>query len=142
MEQNNEQRNSHVEDAPKFGEDEKAATDAFAQHAMIQGDMNGYNRREFDEEYAQEMTAGGFNEPITTDPETKQRAEVDSKTGFGWFGVVMAIASFFILPVFFSIGGIILGFMAKRNGADILGNTAIIAGALSFIITLFIVPMV
>ncbi|CQR46863.1 hypothetical protein BN1058_01146 [Paraliobacillus sp. PM-2] len=140
MEQNNgRHRSNHIEDAPKFGEDNHVKSPVYTEDEMEEvtpiSHQTGY-----DEEFAQEFTANDLQQPITPDPDKK--AAVDVQTGFGWLALVMAIASLFILPVFLSVGAIIIGFIAKGKGADTLGNTAIIIGALSFIITLFIIPMV
>jgi len=98
--------------------------------------------------------------PGTDDVEFAQEAAIDNKTvrdpvksgeketdmdndvhaGMGWLAVVLSIISFFIMPVILGAAGVIVGFMAKRRGADTLGNTAIIAGAISILLTLFFAP--
>ncbi|GGM31421.1 hypothetical protein GCM10011351_16960 [Paraliobacillus quinghaiensis] len=140
--------NEQIEDAPKF--DGEADLDAdqvgFGQQGaqrnppIIAGYTNYPTAEEDDEvEFAQELTANEFSQADVNESDT---AEVDVKSGFGWFAVVLSIVSFFMMPVILSGAGIVLGFVAKSRGANTLGNTAIIAGAISMIITLFIVPMV
>ncbi|WP_117169207.1 DUF4190 domain-containing protein [Paraliobacillus sediminis] len=139
-----DEKKEHIQDAPKFGTE--ADTDTMGinqQGAQDTGQVHSSDlinqSNERDEEFAAELTANDFNEPIASE-KVNGKSEVEAKTGFGWFAVVASILSFFLMPIFLSAIGIIVGFVAKSRGADTLGNTAIIAGALSMIITLFIVP--
>ena len=137
--------NERIEDAPKLDGDADLAADQMGlqqQGAQRNPPINtGYTNypmaEEDDVEFAQELTA---SQPVANDE--SETAEVDVRSGFGWFAVVLSIVSFFMIPVLLSGAGIVLGFVAKSRGANTLGNTAIIAGAISMIITLFIVPMV
>ncbi|MBM7569647.1 DUF4190 domain-containing protein [Aquibacillus albus] len=139
-------RNEEVEEAPKFGEEEPDVTTGYQQGAQkpIVEDEDLYSLDEAykrDEEVAQELTAGEFNRPIKADEqETEMKSEV--RTGFGWLAIILAALSFFMMPVILGAAGIIFGFVSRNRGADTLGNTAIIAGAISIIITLFIAPFV
>lgn len=143
---NPDEKQEHIQDAPKFGTE--ADTDTMGinqQGAQDTGQVHSSDlinqSNERDEEFAAELTANDFNGPIASESEkVNTKSEVEAKTGFGWFAVVASILSFFLMPIFLSAVGIIIGFVAKSRGADTLGNTAIIAGALSMIITLFIVP--
>ncbi|WP_117161839.1 nucleoside recognition domain-containing protein [Paraliobacillus sp. X-1268] len=138
------EKKEDIQDAPKFGTE--ADTDTMVMNQQGAQDTDLTNSSDLldqsnvrDEEFAAELTANDFNEPIASE-QVKEKSEVEAKTGFGWFAVVASIVSFFLMPIFLSATGIIVGFIAKSRGADTLGNTAIIAGALSMIITLFIVP--
>ncbi|QDP40624.1 DUF4190 domain-containing protein [Radiobacillus deserti] len=94
-----------------------------------------------DVEFAQEMTANDFNRPIHSDEQmTNMRSKV--RTGIGWTALVLTILSFFTMPILFAAVGIILGFVSKGRGADTLGNTSIIIGAVSIVITMFIAPFI
>lgn len=141
-------RNEEVEEAPRFGGEEPGVISGRQQGAqdeppIVQDEElwsldEAYKR---DEEIAQELTAEEFNRPMnTTEQPTEMKSEV--KTGFGWLAVILAVLSYFIAPVILGAAGIIFGFVSKSRGADTLGNTAIIAGAISIIITLFIAPFV
>lgn len=138
-----DEKQEHIQDAPKFGTEADTDTMGINQQGaqdtgqVSSPDLTKSNER--DEEFAAELTANDFNEPIASE-KNNEKSEVEAKTGFGWFAVIASIISFFLMPIFFSAIGIIVGFVAKSRGADTLGNTAIIAGALSMIITLFIVP--
>ncbi|CDQ39639.1 MULTISPECIES: hypothetical protein [Virgibacillus] len=87
-----------------------------------------------DEEFAAEMTADNYEPDVAGDD--------DVNTTFGWIGIALSVISFFIWPVIFGAAGIILGFMSRSRGADTLGNIAIAAGAISILITLFVLPFV
>ncbi|WP_010531009.1 hypothetical protein [Lentibacillus jeotgali] len=90
-----------------------------------------------DEEYASEMTADDIDEPADSD---EDGTEVNS--AFGWIALALSIISYFMMPIILGGAGIILGFISRNRGADTLGNTAIIAGAISILITLFVLPFV
>ncbi|MCT8139712.1 DUF4190 domain-containing protein [Anaerobacillus sp. CMMVII] len=66
--------------------------------------------------------------------------EVNEGRGVGAFAIVLSIISLFFLPVILGAAGIIVGFIARRNGATGLGNWAIGIGAVSLILTLFFSP--
>lgn len=68
--------------------------------------------------------------------------DVDIKSIYGWSAIALSVLSFFIVPFLFAVLGIIVGFVARYNRALILGNTAIVIGALSIIVRLFILPLI
>jgi hypothetical protein len=90
-----------------------------------------------DEEFAAEaMTANdirGFE-----DRETNMQ-EGDVEAGWGWAAIILSlIALFNIWPLVMGIAGIVVGVMAKRRGADTLGNIAVVAGIAAIVIHLII----
>ncbi|WP_174613827.1 hypothetical protein [Virgibacillus ihumii] len=87
-----------------------------------------------DEEFAAEMTA----DDVTNDANHDE----DVISAYGWIGAALSVISFFVMPIILGAAGIILGFISRSKGADTLGNIAIIAGAASIIITLFVLPFV
>ncbi|WP_442785802.1 hypothetical protein [Lentibacillus sp. Marseille-P4043] len=91
-----------------------------------------------DEETAAELTADDLDTPsgIGDDDDTNVNST------YGWIALALSIVSFFWLPIILGGAGIIIGFIARSRGANTLGNTAIIAGAVSIIISLFILPFV
>lgn len=91
-----------------------------------------------DEEMAQELTADDFNDRTDQRDDTEDGTNVNSAVG--WIALIISIASFFFMPIILGGAGIIVGFVAKSRDADTLGNTAIIAGAASIIISLFVLP--
>jgi hypothetical protein len=61
-------------------------------------------------------------------------------TGMGWAALVLSILSLFVMPILFGAAGIVLGFVARRRGAETLGAWAIGIGAVSIIVGIFILP--
>ncbi|TMN20981.1 hypothetical protein [Lentibacillus cibarius] len=90
---------------------------------------------ERDEEFAAEMTADDMDISDTDD-------DADATSIFGWIGIASSIISYFLMPIILGGAGIILGFISRNRGAETLGNTAIIAGAISILIRLFVLPYV
>lgn len=60
--------------------------------------------------------------------------------GIGFAALILSILSLFVAPILFGAAGIVLGFIARRRGAEGLGNWAIGLGAISIIVGIFIVP--
>lgn len=89
-----------------------------------------------DEEIAQELTADDLDNRVDEDSDAGSHVG----SAVGWISLILSIASFFFMPIILGGAGIIVGFIAKSRDADTLGNTAIIAGAVSIIITLFVLP--
>ncbi|WP_164668593.1 hypothetical protein [Virgibacillus doumboii] len=111
---------------------------------MVATNLNGQQpyptetqSRRDDEEFAAEMTADDINESVENDDEGTQ-----VNSAFGWIALSLSIISFFIMPIILGGAGVILGFISKSRGADTLGNTAIVAGAISILIRLFVLPYV
>ncbi len=61
---------------------------------------------------------------------------------YGWIAIALSAISFFLIPILFAAAGIIVGFIARKREAPILGNTAIVIGILSILIRLFILPLI
>ncbi|KKI88651.1 hypothetical protein WQ54_30845 [Bacillus sp. SA1-12] len=60
--------------------------------------------------------------------------------GMGYLALALSIISLFILPVILGAAGIIVGFIARRRGANALGAWAIGIGAVSLVLGIFITP--
>jgi hypothetical protein len=60
--------------------------------------------------------------------------------GVGIAALALSIISLFVLPILFGAAGIILGFVARRRGAEGLGSWAIGIGVISIIVGMFILP--
>jgi hypothetical protein len=58
----------------------------------------------------------------------------------GYAAIALSILSLFVMPILFGAVGIVLGFMARRRGAEGLGAWAIGIGAISLVIGIFILP--
>lgn len=86
------------------------------------------------EEFAAEFTADDY------ELQSDDRSHEGATTVYGWIGIALSVISFFMWPVVLGVAGIIFGFVSRSRGADTLGNIAIAAGAISILITLFILP--
>jgi hypothetical protein len=81
-----------------------------------------------------------LNRTFTTN---RTRTDNDTATagkGIGYAALALSILSLFVLPILFGAVGIILGFVARRRGAEGLGSWAIGIGAISIIVGMFILP--
>ncbi len=61
-------------------------------------------------------------------------------TGIGTLGLALSILSLFVMPILFGAAGIVLGFVARKRGAEGLGAWAIGIGAISIVVGIFILP--
>lgn len=61
-------------------------------------------------------------------------------TTFGIVALALSVLSLFMMPFLFGAAGIVLGFMARRRGAETLGAWAIGVGVVSLIVGVFILP--
>ncbi|MGM9926651.1 MAG: DUF4190 domain-containing protein [Bacillus sp. (in: firmicutes)] len=58
----------------------------------------------------------------------------------GYIALFLSILSFFIFPLIFGLLGIVVGFIAQRNGAISLGAWAVFISTLSIILSVFVIP--
>ena len=72
--------------------------------------------------------------------EDSENGDVTAGRGVGTFAIVLSILSLFFLPLFLGVAGIIVGFVARRYGANATGNWAIGIGAISILMTVFFSP--
>jgi hypothetical protein len=95
-------------------------------------------REKYNEETAAEIAAP-MN--LTGDYEKDAREEKTTSGSFlGYASLALSIISLFFLPVIMGAAGIVLGFVARRRGAEMLGAWAIGIGAVSIIIGMFVLP--
>nr|WP_263325709.1 DUF4190 domain-containing protein [Neobacillus sp. Marseille-Q6967] len=94
------------------------------------------------EETAAEIAAPVPIAPRRNQEGTQQNAQnkAQAGTGIGWAALALSILSLFVMPILFGAAGIVLGFIARRRGAEGLGAWAIGIGALSIIVGMFILP--
>jgi hypothetical protein len=85
-----------------------------------------------------EETGAEIAEPIRRNDERGE--EKADGTGAGWLALALSILSLFIWPVLLGAAGIIVGFIARRRGAETLGAWAIGIGIVAIIVRLFIMP--
>ncbi|MYL33451.1 hypothetical protein GLW08_09125 [Pontibacillus yanchengensis] len=147
---NRNSNEEHVEEAPQYGNEKESEFKEIENHDQdervigeedtLANSPSVYPGTD-DVEFAQEaaIDENSVRDPIKSD-EKETDMESNVQAGFGWLAVILSVLSFFILPVIMGAAGIIVGFIARRRGADTLGNTAIIAGAISIVLTLFLAP--
>ncbi|WP_243355057.1 hypothetical protein [Bacillus litorisediminis] len=98
------------------------------------------NNGDYLEEASAEVAAP-FAAPRRDEKEREiNRNEETGGRGIGYFGIALSILALFVLPVLFGAAGIVLGFIARRRGAEGIGATAIGIGAAAIIISLFLAP--
>jgi len=91
----------------------------------------------------QEETASEFvDERDMLDSRSEDADDTELKSAYGWVSIALSVISFFFLPFILAVAGIVVGFIARYREAPILGNTAIVIGALSIVVRLFILPMI
>ncbi|KPL58583.1 MULTISPECIES: DUF4190 domain-containing protein [Bacillaceae] len=96
------------------------------------------SRDDYREETAAEIAA-----PMNVSRDFEDDAAEDATTSgrvLGYSALALSILSLFILPVIMGAAGIVLGFVARRRGAEMLGAWAIGIGAVSIIVGLFVLP--
>src|SRR5690625_2577501 len=87
-----------------------------------------------DEEIAGEISPVQYE--TTDDEDDRMGTRLNSVSG--WIGIALAVMAFFVLPVILGVGGINVGFVARRRDAELLGNTGITVGVVSLIVRLLI----
>lgn len=100
---------------------------------------------DFSEETAAEVAPGlGYlgRADDNDRPRTFDRPTEEGTGGkvMGTIALALSVLSLFYSPVLFGAAGIIIGFIARRRGANGLGNWAMGIGVVSLIIGLFIAP--
>jgi hypothetical protein len=114
----------------------------------LQGGNTGEDIPNQPSEYREE-TAAEIAAPVPiTRPAFRERSKADTGaetgtkagTGMGWAALALSILSLFVMPILFGAVGIVLGFVARRRGAEGLGAWAIGIGAISIIVGIFILP--
>lgn len=101
------------------------------------GDHNYYGTTDHLEETSAEIAAPSLGRGIAYDDEIETGTQ---GKGIGFAAVILSILSLFVSPILFGAAGIVLGFIAKRRGADNLGSWAVGIGAVSIIVGIFILP--
>lgn len=149
MDDSKKNHDEHVEEGPQYGnEKESLMMEKIEEHdneEKIERDAQMYSPvlhgPDDDVEFANDMAVDRktVREPFKSE-EKGTDMDNDVHAGFGWLAVILSIVSFFVMPVILGVAGIIVGFIARRRGAETLGMTAIIAGALSVLLTLFFAP--
>ncbi|SNZ10904.1 hypothetical protein SAMN05421503_1900 [Terribacillus aidingensis] len=84
--------------------------------------------------------------PAENSYQRSAKTEGNQTTGsgkmFGYIALILSIASFFIAPILVGAAGIVFGVLAKRKGANALGNIALIVSIIAIVLSLFTAPYV
>jgi hypothetical protein len=98
------------------------------------------DRFDGDHDYNEEVAAEtAFDPPFTRDIRD-DNDDVAGGTGIGWLSLVLSVIGLFFLPVIMGAAGIIIGIIARRQGARALGAWAIGIGIAAIVIKLFTAP--
>ncbi|TCP32368.1 hypothetical protein EV207_101347 [Scopulibacillus darangshiensis] len=104
-------------------------------------------RDSFDEEYARDESVD-YNEETAAESAVNTRmftrdtddATDTAGTGIGWLAIVLSVIALFFLPVVMGAAGIIVGIIARKQGARALGAWAIGIGIAAIVIMMFAAP--
>ncbi|MDM5298759.1 DUF308 domain-containing protein [Bacillus pumilus] len=113
-------------------------------------DVKRYDR-EIDTQFSHddgylEETAAEITEPYQASRDREDRHvrdQVGDKSGgkgIGYTALAIAIISLFVMPVLLGVAAIVVGYMARRKGAQGLGGWSIGIGIVSVILGIFITP--
>ncbi|PLS15216.1 hypothetical protein CVD28_23085 [Bacillus sp. M6-12] len=109
-----------------------------------QGDNEGKTANERRRKSYYEETAAEFSAPVmgrrAGRGEAAGNEDREAGRAFGLSALALSILAMFILPLLFGAAGIVLGFLARRRGADSLGAWAIGLGIVAIVIGLIIAP--
>ncbi|MCL1630395.1 hypothetical protein M3N64_00315 [Sporolactobacillus sp. CPB3-1] len=107
--------------------------DHFHDKDSIYDKQNAYHN----EEYARELAADQYNSEVNGDrDEADHRRVVEGGGGLGWLALILSVIGLFFMPIVLGIAGIIIGYIALRQGARTLGGWAIGIGCLAVLIQL------
>jgi len=113
---------------------------------------------DFRDEDSDEAVDGLFEYPLDSDSgdeeyatdETVDRSLIDNASdedvnavegvGLGWLALILSVIGLFFLPIIMGAAGIIIGIIARRQGARTLGAWAVGVGAAAIVILLFTAP--
>ena len=95
---------------------------------------------DFETETAAEIAAPVNLRRDYADADSNGDEVVSRGKGIGFLALALSIISLFMLPVILGAAGIIVGFIARRRGANGLGAWAIGIGIVSLILGIFITP--
>ncbi|MFS0655297.1 cell division protein CrgA [Bacillus sp. 179-C3.3 HS] len=109
------------------------------------------NDREIDTNFSNddgylEETAAEIAEPYQASRDREDRRGRDrvgdesGSKGLGYTALAIAIISLFVFPVLLGVTAIVVGYMARRKGAQGLGAWSIGIGIVSVILGIFITP--
>ncbi|GGE46987.1 hypothetical protein GCM10011391_27250 [Pullulanibacillus camelliae] len=93
-----------------------------------------------DEDYKEEYAADAAVDRSLVDNVRDDDADETEGVGLGWLALVLSVIGLFFLPIIMGAAGIIVGIIARRQGARTLGAWAIGVGIAAIVILLFTAP--
>ncbi|MCP3741376.1 DUF4190 domain-containing protein [Rossellomorea sp. BNER] len=95
-------------------------------------------QKKYHEESAAEITTPmGLSNQYERD--TSEETNTSGRV-LGYSAIALSILSLFFLPILLGAAGIVLGFVARRRGSEMLGAWAIGIGVVSIILGIFVLP--
>lgn len=134
------------EDLNEEGVNVVSDTTPITKDSFVDDRDEAYYNRVFQD---QEVDKGrdSYNEEFATeaiDPSLITRGDVETNaatgTGIGWLALALSVIGLFFLPIIMGIAGIIVGFIARGQGARGLGAWAIGIGAAVILLRLVAYP--
>lgn len=126
-----------MDDKDHFSHDEKVTPLFREQTRDVDDEVDDYIdlKPELDrnEEYAAESATFDHTE----DEGIEEADEGSFGRGLGWLGFILSIIGLVFLPIVMGTAGVIIGFIAMRQGARVLGGWAIAIGLIALILRLF-----
>ena len=139
----NELRFASEEDTPVITDDqhhERYYTDSAPsdERSYEKNNASNVNSR-YKEETSAELSAP--SRQSRTSNTDGSGAGTNGKSGAiaGTIGLILSILSLFVMPFILGVAGVIVGFIARRQGSGI-GSWAIGIGVVSIVVSLFILP--
>ncbi|MRX71279.1 hypothetical protein GJU40_03720 [Bacillus lacus] len=115
--------------------------DSSNQTGLQKEDNSDQYREETSAELTAPVSAGRDNNNKSSMNQGDQGgAGVMSGRSVGFLAIGLSILSLFVLPIILGAAGIIIGFIARRQGSKTLGAWAIGIGVVSLIMGMFITP--
>ncbi|KKB74570.1 MULTISPECIES: hypothetical protein [Bacillus] len=116
--------------------------------------VNDHNRDRYDsnlvdanldrDDFLEETAAEVAPQPYRTEKSDNGARDRDADAAggriTGYIALALSIISLFMLPVLLGIAGIIVGYIARRQGAAGLGAWAMGIGAVSLVLGIFVAP--
>ncbi|WEG14254.1 DUF4190 domain-containing protein [Pullulanibacillus sp. KACC 23026] len=127
--------------------DQKYYEDVFGKQEVSDNKVDDRDQEYYEDVFEDRGTSDDYNEEYAAeavDPDLITRRDIEAddatSTGLGWLALALSIIGLFFLPIVMGIAGIIVGFIARAQGARGLGAWAIGIGAAVIILRLVAYP--
>lgn len=103
--------------------------------------FGNYMEADDDPEYTEEYAAEAVDPDLITRRDFKDNLDTGTGVGMGWLALALSLIGLFFLPIVMGVAGIIVGFIARGQGARGLGAWAIGIGTAVIILRLVAYPL-